>query len=68
MSNDYDRKGVCEVSKSNKELAVDVALAYINASSVPYGPNNSKNTITVETVCRIISEVYKTLEKLDKND
>lgn len=58
------------MSKTNKELAVDVALKVIEAHQVvPCGPNNLSTTkcINLEQINNIIESVYTTLEKLDKD-
>lgn len=58
------------MSKSNKELAVEVALKVIEAhTAVPYGPNNNNISkgINLEQINNIINSVYATLEKLDKD-
>lgn len=51
------------MSKSNKELAIDVAKAVIeaNQSTVFIQDTNSGSKI----LCNVIKEVYKTLEELD---
>lgn len=57
------------MGKTNKELAVDVALKVIEAHPiVPCGPNNLSSTkaITLEQINSIIKSVYATLEELDK--
>lgn len=58
------------MSKTNKELAVDVALKVIEAHSVKsYGPNNLNLTksLSLESICNIIKSVHATLENLDKD-
>lgn len=58
------------MSKSNKELAVDVALKVIESKHhVPYGLNNSHVTPSVglQDICNIIKGVHMTLEELDKD-
>ncbi|MFK4784536.1 hypothetical protein [Fusobacterium sp. MFO224] len=60
--------------KTNKELAVDVALKAIEAQMISfYDPNRPRNlkdkyehTPFLDITCNIIKEVYKTLEELDK--
>lgn len=58
------------MSKTNKELAVDVAIAYIHSihSQVtsPHGQNGI--TLKTDTCCDIIKSVYKTLESLDSTN
>lgn len=58
------------MSKTNKELAVDVAMKVIEAHQVvPCGHNNLSTTrgINLEEINNIIKSVYTTLEKLDKD-
>lgn len=58
------------MSKTNKELAVDVALKLIEVNPVQsYGPNNLKLTksLSLESICNIIKSVHATLENLDKD-
>lgn len=60
------------MSKSNKEMAVDVAIAYIHAhqKQIAITSNNvCKETpmIRLESVNNVITSVYKTLEDLDKS-
>lgn len=54
------------MEKSNKELAVDVAIAYISASGYAKAPNGaSPGPYNLEQVENIIKHVYRTLESLD---
>ncbi len=54
------------MEKSNKELAVDVAIAYINASGYAKAPNGaSTGPYNLEQVENIIKHVYRTLEDLN---
>lgn len=58
------------MSKTNKELAVDVALKLIEVNPVQsYAPNNLKLTksLSLESICNIIKSVHATLENLDKD-
>lgn len=60
------------MSKTNKELAVDVAIEYIRAHQkqiVATSNNIIKETamINLESVDNIIKSVYKTLEDFDKS-
>lgn len=51
--------------KSNKELAVDVAIAYIEATSRLVYPNGGSHELPkMESINAIIQSVYSTLEKL----
>ena len=66
------KKGDCIMSKSNKELAVDVAIAYIHAHQkqmVVSSNNVIKETqmLHLTAVNDIIKSVYKTLEDLDQS-
>ena len=57
------------MSKTNKELAVDVAIAYIEASSKLVHGNGSSHGLTkFDNVQQIIQGVYNTLESLDSSD
>lgn len=59
------------MSKSNKELAVEVAIATITANSRSvYGVNNTKilPAVDLESICNIIKSVNRTLEKIDKDN
>ena len=54
------------MSKTNKELAVDVAIAYIEASSkLVLGNGASNGLVKVDNVQQIIKATYTTLESLD---
>ena len=60
------------MSKTNKELAVDVAIEYIRAlqKQIVASPNNiikETTMINLESVNNIIKSVYKTLEDFDKS-
>ena len=60
------------MSKTNKELAVDVAIEYIRAHQKQNvaSPNNiikETTMINLESVNNIIKSVYKTLEDFDKS-
>lgn len=60
------------MSKSNKELAVDVAIEYIRAhqKQIVASPNNiikETSMIGLESVNNVIKSVYNTLEDLDKS-
>lgn len=56
------------MSKTNKELAVEVAIAYIESSSnLKYGNGASKDLVNLQTVVTIIKGVHQTLENLDKD-
>lgn len=50
--------------KTNKELAVDVAIAYINSL---HAKANFKH-LDIKDTQDIIENVYKTLEKLDPDN
>ena len=53
--------------KSNKECAVEVAIAMINANPRVVQNNNvTKDGINAGTVCSIIKSVEDTLEQIDK--
>lgn len=54
------------MSKSDKELAVDVAIAYINASgNVKTANGISPGPYNLEQIENVIKHVYTTLESLD---
>ncbi|WP_158281636.1 hypothetical protein [Sporanaerobacter acetigenes] len=56
------------MSKTNKELAVEVAIACIESSSnLKYGNGASKDLVNLQTVVTIIKGVHQTLENLDKD-
>lgn len=60
------------MSKTNKELAVDVAIEYIRAHQKQIAVssnNNFKETsmIDLASVNNIIKTVYKTLDDIDKS-
>lgn len=53
--------------KSNKELAVDVAIAYIEAMKLQVRSNNTDTPVMpLKNTCEVIKSVYQTLENLDK--
>lgn len=53
------------MSKSDKELAVDVAVAYINASGHQQdATGNSKGIYDLAKIEQVITHVYNTLGKL----
>ncbi|WP_172604154.1 hypothetical protein [Fusobacterium ulcerans] len=49
------------MTKSNKELAVDIALKYIEATGT-----EGKAIVKPDILLDIIKKTYKTLEELDK--
>ncbi len=56
------------MSKTNKELAIDVAIAVINTNSkMTYGINNSSISrgLDIKSICNVINATYQTLENLD---
>jgi hypothetical protein len=54
------------LAKTDKELAVEIAKAYIEASSqLKLANGGSKNLIDFESVIKIIQTVHATLKKLD---
>lgn len=60
------------MSKSNKELAVDVAIEYIRAhqKQIIVSSNNvfkETSMIGLESVNNIIKSVHKTLDELDQS-
>ena len=59
------------MSKSNKELAVDVAIEYIRAhqKQITVSSNNvfkETSMINLKSVNNVIKSVYKTLDELDQ--
>ena len=63
-------KGGDILSKTNKELAVDVAIAAINSNpKIPVGPNNTSlsHGIDIKSICNIIQSVNSTLDNIDQN-
>lgn len=55
------------MTKTNKELAVDVAIAYIESTSnLKHVNGGSKNLISPAEVQGIIKAVHQTLDSLDK--
>lgn len=58
------------MSKTNKELAIDVAIATINSNPrTAYGINNMHiyDGLNSKSICNIIESVYSTLDKIDSN-
>lgn len=60
------------MSKTNKELAVDVAIEYIRAhqKQIAVTSNNifkETTMINLESVNNVIKSVYQTLENFDKS-
>lgn len=60
------------MSRTNKELAVDVAIEYIRAhqKQIIVAPNNvfkETSMIDLKSVNNVIKSVYDTLENLDKS-
>ncbi len=60
------------MSKSNKELAVDVAIEYIRAhqKQITVSSNNvfkETRMIDLESVNNVIKSVHKTLDELDQS-
>lgn len=56
------------MSKSNKELAIDVAIAVINANpKMTTGINNTgvSHGIDLKGICNIIKSVNDTLDSID---
>ena len=52
--------------KSDKELAVELVLAQIQAASViKHNQLQTGDTIKSDTVCSLIEKYYKTLSSLD---
>lgn len=59
------------MSKSNKELAVEVAIAAINNNpKMAYGINNTHLSagLPISSICSIIKSVNATLEEIDNPD
>lgn len=58
------------MSKTNKELAIDVAIAYINNiySQVNTSAGTQTQKLPVDICCNIIQDVYNTLESLDSDN
>ncbi|MGM0168287.1 hypothetical protein IGI39_004042 [Enterococcus sp. AZ135] len=55
------------MSKTDKELAIDVAIAYIEATSVKVKQNNGTTiVIPFDHLNNIIKTVHKTLSDLEK--
>lgn len=56
-----------EINKTDKELAIDVAIAYINGvySQVNVANGIQQGTMKIESVCNIIKSVHTTLASLD---
>lgn len=56
------------MNKTNKELAVEVAIEMIKANPKIVSSNNVIDRgLTLVNVCGIIQAVYQTLESLDKS-
>lgn len=60
------------MSKSNKELAVDVAIEYIRAhqKQITVSSNNvfkETRMIDLESINNVIKSVHKTLDELDQS-
>jgi len=54
------------MSKTDKELAVEVAIAYIEASAHGKLANGaSKQLLSVDSVINVINGTYNTLKNLD---
>ncbi len=53
------------MSKSNKELAIDIAIEYVHGI-LHQTEIKGVEGLPVETCCDIITQVYNTLEELDK--
>lgn len=53
------------MSKTNKELAVEVTIATINANPKI---NAVSNGLSITSICNAIESVYLTLEKIDNHD
>lgn len=54
------------MSKTNKELTIDVAIAAINANPKTVASNNSVSWgLTAQNICSLIKSVHTTLEKID---
>lgn len=56
------------MSKSNKELAIEVAIAYIHANprTVYRNDNQIAPTLSLENVANIIKGVHQVLEDIDR--
>lgn len=54
------------MNKTNKELAVELVLAQIQASSViKHNQLQTGNVLKSDTVCELIEKYYKTLSSLE---
>lgn len=56
------------MSKSNKELAVEIVLKAIEVrTAVPYGANNTHVTpaLSSDSICKMLEQVHQTLCKLN---
>lgn len=61
-------KGGDILSKSNKELAIDVAIAVITSNPKTVSSNNSVSMgLGIPQICNIIESVTSTLDKIDNN-
>lgn len=57
------------MSKSNKELAVDVAIAYINSRPLQVRNNNSDTTpVDLKSALNVITSVNDLLDKIDQEN
>lgn len=59
------------MTKSNKELAIDVAIAVINNNpKFAYGPNNLNlsSSVSYDNIIGIIEGVNNTLNKIDADN
>lgn len=59
------------MSKTNKELAIDVAIAVITSNPrTSYGPNNANLTpvLGTDSICNIIKAVNSTLNDIDSKN
>ncbi len=54
------------MSKNNKELAIDIAIEYVHGI-LHQSEIKGVEGLPVEACCNIISQVYNTLEELDKD-
>lgn len=57
------------MNKTNKELAVDVAIEYIKGiySQTTNSAGIQNHSLKLESCCNILTGVYNTLEKLDSD-
>lgn len=55
--------------KTNKELAVDLVIAQIQAQSViKFNQINTGSIIQSDTVCNLLEQYYNQLSSLDKSE